>query len=479
MSEFSFLKATRWHSFNMRKRRPFFVDFWIHDLAHPSTDIGFDYRIQHIGHFKDEVLLDQESFTDQRASLLRSVENDPFFLKRLLDNAQRHFDDILFPYYTSISGDSGRAPTELATTLETYRRQMSQYCAYLLLPLYVEDELTNECRDGLGRLGSSEDAGVWFEAATSMVEEGLIAQEQRRLLELAVQPESALTTQVFTELAEQFSWMSNQLYWMQFHADDYYRERIAHLRNQDPVEQLAAMDRSLVDRRLAYQEVLDKLEHNEPLKAVVETLQAAVWFRNFRAERLYQGSYYLRPTLQAAAKVLGLTEQEVVWYTTPELVAALRNESSLDRSKIDERQAGFALMSNIHNDEVVAGANLEALTAAMHLDQAESTELSGHTAYPGKVTGPAFVVHDVADLDQVPDGSILITHATSPVYVPVLKRVIGVVTEEGGVLSHAAMIAREFKLPTLIGTKQATKQLQTGEVVEVNADAGTVRRINE
>jgi len=473
MSEFSSLDATKWHVFPTRKRRPFMVDFWTYDLAHPSIDIGFDYQLKHVGHYRDKVLIDLASFTAQKVALQRELEHKPWFLKRLLDAARRHFDEILWPYFHHLPTHPASNPSELARTLEEFRSQMSQYCAYIILPLYVEDELTEQVRAGLER---SDATGRLFEVATTMVEEGLIASEQRRIVELATRSEDEVKRSM-PELLESFAWMSNQLYWMDFHDESYYRARIADARSLDPLAQLKAMDQSLSVRREAYQKVLDKLEQYDQLRAAVETLQSAIWFRNFRGERLYQSSWYLRPTLRAVAAWAGLTERDIVWWTIPELCAALRGEIHLDPAVIDERKRGFALLTNVNNDHVVAGADLDVLDRAMQFETTSESELRGQTAFPGVVSVSVFVVHDLSDLARVPDGSILVTHATTPAFVPVLRKVAAVITEEGGVLSHAAMIARELKIPTIIGIKNATKQIKTGEIVVANADRGTVLKV--
>ena len=453
------------------------VDFWIHDLAHPTTDIGFDYSITNIGHLDGMVLMDQVSFDRQRHALLGEQKRNPWALKQLLDAAQRHFDTVLFPYFQTLKSVSVADRSALAAILQAFRQQLSQYCTFIILPLYVEEDITIQIREGLKAYGTSDQAAEWFMCATTMVEEGLIASEQRRLCELAALPESALTDTVLNELSERFSWMSNQLYWMDFHSDEYYRDRITALRAENPIDQLAGMDQSLAGRRTAYQDLIKQLGNDEPLRAAVETLQAAIWFRNFRGERLYQSSWYLRPVLQAAARLSNISEKETVWFTIPEIVTALQSDSHLDVSIVDQRRRGFALITNVNHDEVVIGQQLIQLKAAIHLNKENDQEPSGQSAYPGKVTGRVYIVHDLSDLANVPDGVVLVCHSTTPAYVPVLKRVIAVVTEEGGVLSHAAMIAREFKIPTIIGTKTATNKLRDGDLIEVDATNGRIQTL--
>ena len=95
-------------------------------------------------------------------------------------------------------------------------------------------------------------------------------------------------------------------------------------------------------------------------------------------------------------------------------------------------------------------------------------------ASPGRVEGIARVVMDTADLAAVQDGEILVTRVTAPSWGPVFDRLGAVVTDIGGMMSHAAIICREYGLPAVTGAGSATVNIQTGDRVVVDGDAGTV-----
>jgi pyruvate,water dikinase len=101
-------------------------------------------------------------------------------------------------------------------------------------------------------------------------------------------------------------------------------------------------------------------------------------------------------------------------------------------------------------------------------------ELSGAAASPGKAEGVARVVKTVAELADVRDGEILVCSITSPAWAPIFTKVNAVVTDIGGVMSHAAIVCREYGLPAVVGTGRATSQIRTGQLVSVDGSAGTV-----
>ena len=104
----------------------------------------------------------------------------------------------------------------------------------------------------------------------------------------------------------------------------------------------------------------------------------------------------------------------------------------------------------------------------------DSDELTGMAASPGRAEGIARVVMDTADLAAVQDGEILVTRVTAPSWGPVFDRLGAVVTDIGGMMSHAAIICREYGLPAVTGAGSATVNIQTGDRVVVDGDAGTV-----
>lgn len=101
--------------------------------------------------------------------------------------------------------------------------------------------------------------------------------------------------------------------------------------------------------------------------------------------------------------------------------------------------------------------------------------IQGASAYSGKVTGIARLIRNAHQAQTFHTGDILVTNNTTPEFVPLMKRAGAVVTDQGGITCHAAIISRELGIPCIIGTKIATKVLKDGDMVEVDAERGIVR----
>ncbi|SNR42723.1 phosphoenolpyruvate synthase [Halorubrum vacuolatum] len=101
--------------------------------------------------------------------------------------------------------------------------------------------------------------------------------------------------------------------------------------------------------------------------------------------------------------------------------------------------------------------------------------VQGLGSSPGVVSGAVRIVTKLDHLDQVQEGDILVTEMTMPDMVPAMKRAAGIVTDEGGMTSHAAIISRELGVPAVVGTGSGTRDLENGQQITIDGDKGTVR----
>jgi pyruvate,water dikinase len=104
-----------------------------------------------------------------------------------------------------------------------------------------------------------------------------------------------------------------------------------------------------------------------------------------------------------------------------------------------------------------------------------ATVLTGLAVNTGTYEGTARLVHDAADFGRIEQGDVLVTRMTSPYFNVVLPLLGAIVTDRGGQLSHAAIVAREYGIPGIVGTRDATRTIPDGARVLVDGIAGEVR----
>ena len=109
-------------------------------------------------------------------------------------------------------------------------------------------------------------------------------------------------------------------------------------------------------------------------------------------------------------------------------------------------------------------------------DDAGEVLLSGIGASPGRAAGGVSIVGKLDELDKVGEGDIIAAEMTTPDMVPAMKRADGIVTDEGGMTSHAAIVSRELGVPAIVGVETATSQLEDGQPITIDGEKGTIER---
>jgi|GEM_PF-404500 len=197
------------------------------------------------------------------------------------------------------------------------------------------------------------------------------------------------------------------------------------------------------------------------------------------SETVYsQTEAFMKKAVARIAKETGRTPQQIETLTYKELDRYFKTAKLPATKTMDGRYAGAALVFEEGDFTLVEGA--AALKLEKSLAKTENGDvIRGTCAQPGKAEGVARLVLDPAHPGTFNRGDILITGMTRPEYLPLFKKAAAVITDAGGILSHAAIIARELKKPCVIGTQDATKRIKNGQRIAVNADAGVVHIIQE
>ena len=224
---------------------------------------------------------------------------------------------------------------------------------------------------------------------------------------------------------------------------------------------------SVIEQRASTEEFRDIMEIVEPLRARTQYPQLV--------DVVYR--YYVH----IGAKLVSVEDSELLWYLTPdELGEALRDPASFAGVDIlQKRRDGCSFWLDTGRDGICFNYDsnyLEQIGISAKLEH-EVKEIRGNIANKGVVRGKVKIVNTTEDMAGFEEGDIIVSINTNPSLMPVLMKCAGIVTDEGGIMCHAAIVSRELNKPCIIGTKIATKVLKDRDIVEVDADKGVVRII--
>lgn len=211
-------------------------------------------------------------------------------------------------------------------------------------------------------------------------------------------------------------------------------------------------------------------------------LEFAYW-RTHAAEVAVKVVFLSREKLEACAKDFSLSYDDFIFFSDEEILDSIREKKAVvNAEKIKERKAGQGCYLEGKHLKVLSGDDLRRFLEVLKGDTIETgsdlQEFSGTVACKGGVvTGRVSILITPSDFKDFQPGNILVVPETTPDFVPFMQSAKAIITERGGVTSHAAIISREMRIPCIIGTKIATQVLKNGDMVEVNTDTGIVRII--
>jgi phosphohistidine swiveling domain-containing protein len=221
---------------------------------------------------------------------------------------------------------------------------------------------------------------------------------------------------------------------------------------------------------------MHKIEEGLPSEGrlLVSLVRKYATLRFFRVDVHFISAARIYSLLERAAKELDLQGELLAFLSPSEILAALETgNSELNRLARSRRDQGFdAILTPTYEIELKSPGSKPRVQAN------QSSLISGVAACLGHWTGNVKLVRTVTDCAGVKRGDVLVCSMTTPEFMTAIERAGAIVTNEGGMLCHAAIISRELSIPCIIGTVNASHILRDGETVTVNATAnsGTVIR---
>ncbi len=243
---------------------------------------------------------------------------------------------------------------------------------------------------------------------------------------------------------------------------------------ENPAKELRSIGRHHQSGLNAYRKLYGTLRGGE-LRKLVAIVHYFSYLKEMRDDYRRPAYYRWIPFWETVAKRLGMSVGEVNHLTPQEVVRALTTIKNY-RSTVRSRKNSFALWYREGRLNVYSGREVAKVSAPIAPGKAQD-ELKGFPACRGVVRGTVQIIYHRGEFSRFKDGNVLVTTMTHPEFLGVMKKASAIVTDEGGITCHAAIVSRELRKPCIIGTKNATSILKDGDLVEVNATAGTVKKL--
>lgn len=217
-----------------------------------------------------------------------------------------------------------------------------------------------------------------------------------------------------------------------------------------------------------------------------------VWLKGYRKDCFFHGFFVLDLILSEIGKRSGLSLMQAKYLLPGELPKIL---SGKNFANIANERMKFSIitcqtqMKNPRNllkgwiergIKVYTGQKAKNFLKKQKFEKikiVQTNELTGTCACPGAATGIIKIINVPDEMYKMNQGDIMLSHTTFPALAPAMKKAAAIITEDGGITCHAAIVARELQTPCVVGCKNAIAILKDGDVVEVDANKGIVKKI--
>src|SRR3989338_9227003 len=216
-----------------------------------------------------------------------------------------------------------------------------------------------------------------------------------------------------------------------------------------------------------------------------EILQLVTLMQDDRKKCNTQACYYINGVIaKSLAQKLGTDNEKIKYVETSLLRQFLKdkNRASLHK-ELAARMNLFIFLNYDHGSTFYSGneakEQLRKLGITLEVESSGVIEIKGKVTNKGVARGRARILLTSSGITDFQKGDILVTPMTTPDFVPLMSRAAALVTDEGGITSHAAVMSREFGIPCIVGTNNATTVFKDGDLIEVDTNKGTVRLVKK
>ncbi len=282
-----------------------------------------------------------------------------------------------------------------------------------------------------------------------------------------------------------FAWIGARWYWLNSawtEQDFLSRLEEFFAQHKDPKKEIEHLHRMREEETKKFQNLYGELNltlESELGKMIAITKEYA-FLRTWRTDVIYHSGYRARGLFYEIAQRTGMNPEDVVYLSINELsVMAQTAKKAVTSSEVELRKQSCCKVTLQGKYLILPGKEWEMkIRNTLHLPEEKGSQVQGKIAYPGKVQGKAKIVFSNQDNAKVLRGDILIAVMTFPNFIPAMEKAAAFVTDEGGILCHAAIVSREMRKPCIIATKHATKVFKDNDLVEVDAEKGIVRKVS-
>lgn len=286
-------------------------------------------------------------------------------------------------------------------------------------------------------------------------------------------------TQALRKHRDNYYWIQNG-YWMSHNLkEEFFSKEIQKLSRQgiDFWKEYNKESTRVKDNLKSKQKIYQKFNISKRLQNIIYCSDKIGLMHDTRKQAALRLNHFLFLIAEEIAKRVKITKTEALSLVHPEVEEVLLHHK-INRKELKSRWDKCFIYLSPQGYKILSGKEAKKINLNIFHEQEDKLKvLKGTLAFMGFARGYVRVVNNHKDMLKFKKGEILVTNNTTPEFVPLMKKAKAIVTEQGGMTTHAAIVSRELKVPCIVGVSGITRVLKTRDLVEVDSNKGIVRKI--
>ena len=420
-----------------------------------------------------EYLVDSQDFAGVQSLIENQAKKDLNIFKEAEEKCLKASDGLIdFCKENSKKDFAGLSNAQISLLFNEYIERLSitaPFRAYILILSRIVSDLINEEINKIKSEGV--DVDFHYEYLTPSKELPFVSM-QKSLAAIGAKMEQenlSLESEVIRNLLdkhlEKYHWLTTHRYFGEALTSNDLEKNIKEKLGGFK-QYLDNLDRENNERNAK----LDKVKSiNNNLRDLLNMAQAYAYFLTYRLDIVNEAVFYSRNMLLEIGKRTGISYDGLLYLTYEEILSLLAGKK-IDFDKLIKARQEYYVIYLVNGNEVYIFEGLD--NKFVHeTAQTRVDILKGKVAQRGRIQGTVKVVKSKQEINKLEKGDIIVCPMTMPEMIVGLIKCAGIITDEGGIACHAAQISRELKVPCIIGTGNASKILQDGDIVEIIAES--------
>jgi phosphohistidine swiveling domain-containing protein len=380
-----------------------------------------------------------------------------------------------------------------------YRNTISSSSLIDGFALGTDEIVQKEINKALDKKKIKKGRGIIFASLTAPIHQSFINEVETALLEIALKIsrdkeikkifiqnrpanimkkiKSSVYFSIIQNHQKNYFWTKNNYYDNNILTnEDFIKEIKILLGNRLDVEkEIERIKKSPFKNKIEKRKLVKKLGLSEYLNNLLEISEDFTHWQDERKKITYHFTHYCSLLMAEIGQRMKYTLDQMKYLTSAE-VLNLFGRKKISTTETEDRKKKSLIYQKGNFYEILSGKKAEVMIKKIFIANTKKNinDFRGLPASSGKVRGVVKIIKSVNETNKVNKGDILVAVMTRPDYIMGIKQAAAIITDEGGITCHAAIISRELGIPCVIGTKIATRVLKDGDLVEVNANHGVI-----